>query len=78
MYFEALITLLQTLTIYKCCFFVRQTLLLEYVNSTTNVENLQQCKIKFSLVTEQVLVFALHPNMVSEVKNLSPNFKQIV
>ena len=59
---------------------MRQTLLLEYVNlcQEQQMENLQQYKIRFSLITEQVLAFALHPNMVSKVKNLSPNFKQIV
>ena len=29
-------------------------------------------KLRFSLITEQVLAFTSHPNMVSEVKNLSP------
>ena len=48
------------------------------MSATTNVENLEQYKIRFSLFTEQVLAFALHPNMISEVENLSPNFKQIV
>ena len=47
------------------------------MSATTNVGNLQQCEIRFSLITEQVVAFALHPNMVSEVKNVSPNFKQI-
>ena len=44
---------------------------------TTNVENLQQYKIRFCLTAEQILFFASHPNIVTEVKNLSPNFKQI-
>ena len=48
------------------------------MSGTTNVENLQQYEIRFSLITEQVLDFALHPYMISEVKNLSPNFKKIV
>ena len=48
------------------------------MSGTTDAENLQQYEIRFSLITEQVLDFALHPNMVSKVKNLSPNFKQIV
>ena len=47
------------------------------MTTTTSAENLRQYKIRFSLITKQVLVFAIHPNMVSEAKNLSPNFKQI-
>ena len=27
-------------------------------------------KIRFSLITEQILAFASHPNMVREVKNI--------
>ena len=34
-------------------------------------------KLRFSLTVEQVLLFALSPNMVREVKKLSPNFKKI-
>ena len=45
----------------------------QFMSATTNVENLPQYKIRFSLITEQVLAFPLHPNMVSEVENLSPN-----
>ena len=30
------------------------------------------------MILEQILVFASSPNMVREVKNLSPNFKKIV
>ena len=37
----------------------------------TTAENLQQFKIRFSLILEQILA-----NMVKEVKDLSPNFKQ--
>ena len=44
---------------------------------TTNIENLQQHKTRFSLTAEQILFFASHPNIVTGVKNLSPNFKQI-
>ena len=40
-------------------------------------KNLLQYKGKFSLIVEQILVFASSPNTVSEVKNLSPDFKQI-
>ena len=39
-------------------------------------ENLRQYKIRFTLIRKQVLAFASHPNMVSEVKNLLPDFKQ--
>ena len=31
----------------------------------------------FFLITEQLLAFVSHPNMVSKVKKISPNFKQI-
>ena len=41
-------------------------------------ENLRQYKIRFTLIRKQVLAFASHPNMVSEVKNLLPDFKQTV
>ena len=47
------------------------------MTATTNAENLRQYKITFSLIVEQILAFTSHPNMVREVKNLSPNFKQI-
>ena len=43
----------------------------------TNAENFRQYNIRYYLITEQVLAFALHCNMVCEVKNLSRNFKQI-
>ena len=36
--------------------------------ATTNAKNLRQYKIRFSLITEQILAFTLHPNMVREVK----------
>ena len=45
------------------------------MTATTNAENLRQYKIRFSLIAKQILAFASHPNMVREVKNLSPNFK---
>ena len=47
------------------------------MTATTNAENLRQYKIRFSLIAEQILAFASSPNMVREVKDLSPNFKQI-
>ena len=43
---------------------------------TTNTENLQQYKSKFSLILEQIPGFTLTSNLVKGVKNLSPNFKQ--
>ena len=47
------------------------------MTATTNTEKVRQCKIRFSLIAEQILAFALDPNMVREVKQLFPNFKQI-
>ena len=47
------------------------------MTAATNAENLRQYKARFSLIVEQILVFASRPNMEKEVKNLSPNFKQI-
>ena len=47
------------------------------MTATTNAENLRQYNIRFSLIVEQILAFASHPNIVREVKNLPPNFKQI-
>ena len=47
------------------------------MTATTNAENLRQNKIRPSLIAEQILAFASSSNMVREVKNLSPNFKQI-
>ena len=38
------------------------------MTATTNAENLPQYKIRFSLIAEQILVFASHPNIVREVK----------
>ena len=32
-------------------------------------------KVRFSLIVEQIIAFARIPNMVREVKYLSPNFK---
>ena len=47
------------------------------MTATTNAKNLRLCKITFSLIADHILAFASHNNMVREVKNLSPNFKQI-
>ena len=44
---------------------------------TTNAENLGQYKSRFSLIVEQILAFTSSTNLVSEVKNLSSNFKRI-
>ena len=48
------------------------------MTATTNSENLRQYKIRFSLIVGHVLAFASSPEMVREVKNLSPSFNQIV
>ena len=45
------------------------------MTATTNDENLQQYKSRFSLIVELILPFDSRPSMVREVKNLSPNFK---
>ena len=47
------------------------------MTATTNAENIRPHKIRFILITEQILAFASHPNMVREVKNPFPNSKQI-
>ena len=47
------------------------------MRATTNTENLRQYKSRFSLIVEQILALTLRLNMLREVKNLSPNFKQI-
>ena len=47
------------------------------MSATANVKNLRQCKVRFSLIVEQILTFASSPNMIREVKNMSLNFKQI-
>ena len=46
-------------------------------NSDNKAENLRQNKIRISLIVEQILAFTLSPNMVREIQNVSPNFKQI-
>ena len=42
-----------------------------------NAENLRQDKIRFSLIVELLLTFKSSPNMVREVKNMSPSFTKI-
>ena len=44
---------------------------------TANAENLRQYKIGLSLIAEYIVVFASHPNIVREVKDVPPNFKLI-
>ena len=46
--------------------------------ATRNAENLREYKIRFSLIVEEILAFASGPNMVRELKRMSPNFKEIV
>ena len=48
------------------------------MKATKNAENLRQYKIRFSLIAEQILAFASKHNMARKVKNLLPNFKQIL
>ena len=45
------------------------------MTETTSDENLRQYESIFSLIVEQILVFA--SNMVIEVNNQSPNLKKI-
>ena len=46
------------------------------MTETTNAKNLtRQYKIRFSLTVEQMLAFTSSPNMVKEVKYLSPKFQ---
>ena len=47
------------------------------MTATLTGENLGQFKNNFSLILEQILAFASRHNMVREVKDLSPDFKQI-
>ena len=47
------------------------------MTALTNAKNVRQYKIKFYLIVEQILAFASCPNMVREVYNLYPIFKQI-
>lgn len=44
--------------------------------ATTNGKNLQY-KNSFYLIEQEILALTSSPNMVGEVKNLSPNFKLI-
>ena len=46
------------------------------MTTITNAEKLRQYENVF-LIIERILAFALSINFVSEVKNVSPNFKRI-
>ena len=46
------------------------------MTATTCADNLPQNEIRFFLLVEQILAVASSLNMISELKNLSPNFKQ--
>ena len=45
---------------------------------TTNTENLRQFSIRFSLIVEQILAFALSPNVVREVRNVPQNLNKLL
>ena len=47
------------------------------MTTATNAANLRQYKIKFSLIAEEILPFASSTNLITEIENLSPNFKQL-
>ena len=47
------------------------------MTTTTNAENLQQYRSKFSFFVEQMVAFASSTNLVREFKNLYGNFKRI-
>ena len=47
------------------------------MTAMTIAENLQY-EIRFFFIAEQILAFASNSNMIREVNNLSPNFKEIV
>ena len=47
------------------------------MTTTTNAENLRQCKSRFSLIVEQILVLAASINLVREVKNLFPDSNRL-
>ena len=47
------------------------------MTTTTNTKNLRRYKSRFSSIAEQILTLAPSINLVREVKNLLPNFKQI-
>ena len=59
---------------------VRQILLLKYVNLWQRKQmpnTYDNVKLDFLFIADHILAFPSHNNMVSEVKNLYLNFKQI-
>ena len=46
------------------------------MTTATNVKNLNNLKVDF-FIREQILAFPSSTNLVTKVKGLSPNFKQI-
>ena len=47
------------------------------MTTAANAKNLWPYKIRFSMIVEQMLDFALSTSVVTEVQNLSPNFKRM-
>ena len=47
------------------------------MTTITNTKNFYLFNRRFYFIVVQILAFALNPNMVKEVENLPPNFKQI-
>ena len=48
------------------------------MTTKTNAENLQQYKSRFYFIVDRMLAFDLSTNLVRKVKNLPPNFKEII
>ena len=46
-------------------------------DSDSKCRKLRQYKIGLSLIAEHIVVFASHPDIVREVKDVPPNFKLI-
>ena len=46
------------------------------MTTITNTKNFYLFNRRFYFIVVQILAFALNPNMVKEVENLPPNFKQ--
>ena len=47
------------------------------MTTIANAKNFHLFNLRFYFIVEQILAFALNPNIVKEVENLPPNFKQI-
>ena len=47
------------------------------MKTTTHTENLRQYKSRSYKIVEHILAFASNSNLLTEVKDLSPNFKRI-